>query len=45
MDGMFKDSSYDGDILMWDISKDCSIEAMLAGSQIYRMGRYPKYLR
>lgn len=45
MDGMFKDSSYDGDILMWDISKDCSIEAMLAGSQIYRAGRYPKYLR
>lgn len=45
MDGMFKDSSYDGDILMWDISKDCSIEAMLAGSQIYRTGRYPKYLR
>lgn len=45
MDGMFKDSSYGGDILMWHISKDCSIEAMLAGSQIYRTGRYPKYLR
>lgn len=45
MDAMFKDSSYDGDISMWDISKNCSIEAMLAGSQIYRAGRYPKYLR
>ena len=44
MDGMFKDSLYDGDITMWDISKDCSIEAMLAGSQIYRNGKYPKYL-